>query len=95
MFTPRTLEFLTENHLRGSREWFAEHKGEYQELVVRPLHELTAALTPTVAEHTGKHKQNGKGLEHDTVIVDAAGSKHQREAAKGNADQTKNHQCQR
>jgi len=47
MFTPRTLEFLTENHLRGSREWFAEHKGEYQELVVRPLHELTAALTPT------------------------------------------------
>lgn len=45
-----TLEFLVRNKLMDSREWFHEHHGEYERLVVEPLAELVSALTPALAE---------------------------------------------
>ena len=44
-FTDDTLEFLVRNKLMDSREWFHEHHGEYERLVVEPLAELVSALT--------------------------------------------------
>ena len=35
-FSQKTLDFLFENRLHDSREWFAQHKKEYQELVIQP-----------------------------------------------------------
>lgn len=49
-FTDDTLEFLVRNKLMDSREWFHEHHGEYERLVVEPLAELVSALTPALAE---------------------------------------------
>ena len=49
-FTEDTLEFLVRNKLMDSREWFHEHHGEYERLVVEPLADLVCALTPALAE---------------------------------------------
>ena len=49
-FTEETLEFLVRNKLMDSREWFHEHHGEYERLVVEPLADLVSALTPALAE---------------------------------------------
>lgn len=48
MFTPKTLEFIAENHWRGDKEWFSSHKNEYTEFVQKPLTRLAEALAPTV-----------------------------------------------
>lgn len=50
MFTPKTLEFLYENHGRGDREWFTAHKNEYTEFVQKPLVLLASSLAPTVEQ---------------------------------------------
>ena len=47
-FTEETLEFLVRNKLMDSREWFHEHHGEYERLVVEPLADLVSALTPAL-----------------------------------------------
>lgn len=49
-FSQKTLDFLFENRLHDSREWFAEHKDAYQTHVLGPLRELVQALTPTMLE---------------------------------------------
>ena len=38
-FSPKTLDFLFENHLQDSKPWFDEHKQQYCEYVLRPLEE--------------------------------------------------------
>lgn len=43
-FSQKTLDFLFENRLHDSREWFAQHKKEYQELVIQPLRQLVMDL---------------------------------------------------
>lgn len=43
-FSPEGLDFLTENMLNNSREWFRENKGRYEELVDKPMKELSAKL---------------------------------------------------
>lgn len=48
MFSPKTLEFISENHWMNSKEWFAAHKAEYAEFVQKPLVELSNALASTV-----------------------------------------------
>ncbi len=48
MFTPKTLEFIAENHWRGDKEWFSSHKNEYTEFVQKPLIELAEAIAPTI-----------------------------------------------
>lgn len=49
-FSQKTLEFLFENRLQDSREWFEAHKAEYNQLVIDPLKELVVRLTPCVLE---------------------------------------------
>ncbi|MBC8569880.1 DUF2461 domain-containing protein [Zongyangia hominis] len=49
-FTEQTLQFLTENRLRDSKEWFNEHKEDYRRLVLEPMQELVGKLTPTMLD---------------------------------------------
>lgn len=49
-FSQKTLEFLFENKLQDSREWFAQHKYEYQSYVMEPLRSLVQDLTPVMLE---------------------------------------------
>ena len=46
----KTLDFLFENKLNNSKEWYHAHKKEYTELVLRPLAELVVKLKPTMLE---------------------------------------------
>ena len=46
MFSEKALDFLAENRLQNSREWYHEHKQEYRQHVVQPFIELVQALTP-------------------------------------------------
>ncbi len=50
LFTPQTLEFLFENRLNDSRAWFLEHHEQYEQLVLRPLRDLSQALSHTALE---------------------------------------------
>ncbi|MBO5199322.1 MAG: DUF2461 domain-containing protein [Lachnospiraceae bacterium] len=45
-FTQQTINFLVENRLNDSREWFRAHHAEYQQHVITPLAELVRDLTP-------------------------------------------------
>ena len=47
-FSRKTLEFLVENRLNDSRDWYMEHKGEYEQFVYEPLRCLVTALTPAM-----------------------------------------------
>ena len=49
-FSPKTIDFLIENRLHDSREWFESHKKEYRDFVISPLRELVIALTPTMLD---------------------------------------------
>lgn len=46
-FSEKTLDFLFENRLQDSKQWFDEHKKEYLEYVLHPLEEMTNALADT------------------------------------------------
>lgn len=48
--TAKTLDFLFENKLNNSKEWYHAHKGDYNELVLSPLAELVVQLEPTMRE---------------------------------------------
>ena len=39
-FTQKAIDFLFENRLHDSRDWFREHKADYQQYVIEPLSEL-------------------------------------------------------
>lgn len=47
-FTQQTTDFLFENRLHDSREWFNEHKQDYQKYVIQPMKALIEAVTPTI-----------------------------------------------
>lgn len=49
-FTQGTIDFLFENRLHDSREWFGEHKQDYKALVTEPLGELVTELAPIMAK---------------------------------------------
>lgn len=49
-FTDRTLSFLFENKMMDSRQWFKEHRSEYEEFVLNPMAELFVKLTPAMLE---------------------------------------------
>lgn len=49
-FSEDTLVFLALNRVMNSREWFREHRAEYEKLVVEPLVELVEDLAPAMAE---------------------------------------------
>ena len=49
-FSEKTLDFLFENRLQDSKDWFEAHKPIYQEHVLEPLQEMVTALSETVLE---------------------------------------------
>ena len=49
-FTQKTIDFLFENRLHDSREWFNEHKQDYREFVTEPLSELVLELAPVMGK---------------------------------------------
>lgn len=49
-FSAKTLDFLFENRLNDSRNWFNEHKSDYTEYVKKPFEEFTAKLRPYIAD---------------------------------------------
>lgn len=49
-FTQQSVDFLFENRLHDSREWFNEHKQDYRRLVIEPMSALIQALAPTIAK---------------------------------------------
>lgn len=50
MFGKKTIEFLAENRLRNSREWFKENRAVFDEWVFAPLAELVTALAPVMQD---------------------------------------------
>ena len=48
MFSPQTLDFLATNHFMNSREYYAEHKPEFKQYVLRPLVETVETLAPVM-----------------------------------------------
>lgn len=40
----KTLEFLWENKIKNNRDWYMEHKKEFQEFVLQPMIELVEKL---------------------------------------------------
>ena len=50
MFSQKTLEFLSENRRRNSREWFHAHNAEYRAYVIEPFCRLVSYLAPQALE---------------------------------------------
>ena len=48
--TPQTLKYFRDLDRNNNREWFAEHKAEYQKNVAAPMKQLAATLAPMVQE---------------------------------------------
>ncbi len=46
MFTPKFVSFFKTLAKNNNREWFNEHKPEYQQFVVKPMLELIEAMAP-------------------------------------------------
>ncbi len=49
-FSPKSLDFLFENRLNDSKEWFSEHKEDYRNYVLFPFRELVSDLTEAMLE---------------------------------------------
>lgn len=49
-FSPETVDFLVENRLQNSREWFKENKKRYEAAVLGPFVELVNRLSPGMLE---------------------------------------------
>lgn len=47
-FSKEALDFLMENKLRDSKEWFREHRKDYDRLVLDPMRQLVLELQPGV-----------------------------------------------
>lgn len=48
MLSAKLLDFLFENRLNDSKEWFNEHKEDYKEYVEKPVRELAETLLPVI-----------------------------------------------
>ena len=46
----KTLEFLWENRIKNSRQWYIEHKEEFQKFVLQPMMELVEKLEKPLHE---------------------------------------------
>lgn len=50
LFSQKTIDFLIENRLQNSKEWFEERREQYNEFVISPLVSLTEKLTPVLLD---------------------------------------------
>ena len=53
-FSAKTLDFLFENRLQDSRDWFLDHKDTYQAVLLEPMKDLVRSLTPVMLEIDAK-----------------------------------------
>lgn len=53
-FTIQALEFINENLMRNDREWFKQHKADYERLVITPFTELLQTLAPVMEKIDGE-----------------------------------------
>ena len=44
-FSAKTLDFLFENRLQDSRDWFLDHKDTYQAVLLEPMKDLCLLYT--------------------------------------------------
>ncbi len=49
MLSQKTFDFLIQNRLNNSKDWFAAHKSDYNDHVLQPMTELATALAPTIS----------------------------------------------
>lgn len=49
-FSQQSIDFLFENRLHDSKEWFNAHKSDYEALVKQPMAQLVLDLAPTMAK---------------------------------------------
>lgn len=54
MFSEKTFHFLIENRFNNSKEWFSEHKSDYNDYVLKPLAELAVLLAPAISAIDGQ-----------------------------------------
>ena len=57
-YSDKTVEFLWNLRLNNSREWFQAHKGEFEDLMLRPTKELANALFDHLRDKYPKHDWN-------------------------------------
>ncbi len=50
MFSRKTADFLFENHLKDSKEWFNENRSDYEQYVLEPLRQLVCELSEVMHE---------------------------------------------
>ncbi|MDE6580606.1 MAG: DUF2461 domain-containing protein, partial [Ruminiclostridium sp.] len=74
-FSSKTLEFLFENHARDSKEWFNEHRQDYEKYVKEPFKEFVLAIEPTMEKIDEKISCDPKRLSR--IYRDARYSKGQ------------------
>lgn len=49
-FTKEAVEFLMENKFHDSKEWFRQHREQYDQLVLNPMRALVAEIAPAMLE---------------------------------------------
>ncbi len=49
-FSEETVKLLFENRVKDSRDWFLEHRGEYDALCLEPMRRLVTDLAPALEE---------------------------------------------
>ena len=47
-FTSKTPEFIFENHAKDSKEWFREHKADYEQYIKAPFKEFLELIEPFI-----------------------------------------------
>ena len=47
-FTAASLDFLFENKLKDSKQWYTEHKEDHKRLVIEPFRETVEKITPYI-----------------------------------------------
>lgn len=52
-FSPETMDFLWGIRFNNNREWFAEHKTQYQQTLYEPMKALAKSLQPSFADVPG------------------------------------------
>lgn len=52
-FSPETIDFLWGIRFNNNREWFAEHKSQYQQTLYEPMKALAKELEPDFASVPG------------------------------------------
>lgn len=53
-FTSKTPEFIFENHSHDSKEWFQQHKSDYEKYVKEPFKEFLEQIEPYISEIDGE-----------------------------------------